>query len=112
MLYEKLNPEMQQTVDAFADRLADLSWERRSDALARVAQPFSERFDGDDARLAGKGFLTAVLERLDAEEVADVHQAVLHLLSLNPEHRARAEQWLELHPELAEAVKTELSGDA
>jgi len=112
MLYEKLNPEMQETVDAFAARLADLSWERRSDALARVAQPFSERFDGDEARLAGKGFLTAVLERLDAEEVADFHQAVLHMLSLNPEHRAGAERWLEQNPELAEAVRNELQGDA
>lgn len=112
MLYEKLNPEMQQTVDAFAARLADLSWERRSDALARVAQPFSERFDGDEARLAGKGFLTAVLERLDDDRVDDFHQAILLLLSLNPAHRARAEEWLELHPELADAVRKELSGEA
>lgn len=112
MLYEKLNPDMQETVDAFAARLADLSWERRSDALARVAQPFTERFDGDEARLAGKGFLTAVLERLETGDVEDFHQAILLLLSLNPEHRARAEGWLDRNPQLAEAVKKELEGDA
>ncbi len=111
MLYEKLDPAMQQTVDEFATRLADVPWAQRSDALARVAQPFSERFDGDEARLAGKGFLTAVLERLGDEPVADPTQAVLLSLSLNPLHRQRADEWLADHPEVAALVDRELSGD-
>lgn len=111
MLYEKLSPEMQQTVDLFAERLAALPWARRSDALAEAAVPFSDRFTGEEARLAGKGFLTAVLERLDPPVVTDPHQAVLHLLSLNPLHREMARLWLLEHPEVQELVERELAGD-
>ncbi len=112
MLYEKLNRQMQQTVDAYAERLAELSWQRRRDALAEAARPFADRFAGDEARLAGRGFLTAVLERLDPPAVTDSHQAVLHLLSLNPEHRAMADRWLALHPEQREDVERQTGADA
>ena len=111
MLYEKLDPTMRQTVDEFAARLADLSWARRSDALAAVALPFAEQFEGPQATLAGKGFLTAVLERLgDHEAVTDPTQAVLLSLSLNPHHRQMADEWLALHPEVREVVEAELAG--
>jgi hypothetical protein len=112
MLYEKLDPAMQQTVDEFAARLADLSWPRRSDALAAVALPFAEQFEGPQATLAGKGFLTAVLERLgDDDAVTEPTQAVLLSLSLNPHHRQMADEWLALHPEVRAVVDAELAGD-
>lgn len=111
MLYERLDPQMQQTVDEFADRLADVPWAQRSDALAEAALPFAEQFEGPKATLAGKGFLTAVLERLDCGTVADPHQAVLLSLSLNPEHQRKAEGWLDQHPEVASVLATALLGD-
>jgi hypothetical protein len=37
MLYEKLRPEMQETVDEFTERIADLPWAQKSDALAAAA---------------------------------------------------------------------------
>jgi hypothetical protein len=97
MLYEKLAPAMQQTVDEFATRLADVPWAQRSDALA------------------GKGFLTAVLERLGDQTVTDPTQAVLLSLSLNPFHRQLADTWLATHPEvaalIASALETEVDGE-
>jgi hypothetical protein len=114
MLYEKLDPTMQQTVDEFAARLADVPWAQRSDALAAAALPFAEQFEGPQATLAGKGFLTAVLERLGDEPVADPTQAVLLSLSLNPLHRQLAGEWLAAHPEVAAlvaaALETEVDG--
>lgn len=108
MLYEKLDPEMQEMVDTYAERLRDLAWPRRSDALAEASRPFGEALGeehGDDkARLAGRGFVTAVLERLADDEVDDPHQAVLFRLSLNPNHRAAAEAFLADHPEVRELV--------
>ena len=52
MLYEKLNPEMRSTVDAFASCIRPLPWEERSDLLAEAARPFADRFEGEAARLA------------------------------------------------------------
>jgi hypothetical protein len=111
MLYEKLNTDMQELVDAYAERLLPLSWSRRSDALGQAALPLGEGFDADQARLVGKGFVTAVLERLPEDEVTDAHQAVLFALSLNPFHRASADAFLAAHPEVRELVQREL-GDA
>jgi len=108
MLYERLNPEMQQMVDTYAARLRELPWARRSDALTEAARPFGERFAPEQARLAGQGFVTAVLERLPDEEVENAHQAVLFRLSLNPQHRAAAERYLMHHPELQALVDSEL----
>ena len=51
-------------------------------------------------RLASKGFLTAVIERLEPGEVNDPHQACLFTLSLNAEHRAMADGYLADHPEV------------
>jgi hypothetical protein len=110
MLYEKLNPEMRHTVDLFAERLSALPWARRSDALAEAAGPFTERFTAQEARLASQGFLTAVLERLAPPAVSDPHQAVLHLLSLNPAHRRMARRWLAEHPDVRVLVDRELAG--
>lgn len=111
MLYEKLNPEMQEMVDNYAERLRDMPWQRRSDALIQAAGPFGEQFAPDQARLAGKGFITAVLERLPEDEVTDAHQAVLFRISLNPEHRGAAEAFLARHPEMRELVERELAGE-
>jgi len=101
MLYERLNSEMRSTVDAFASRIRLLAWEERSGLLAEAARPFADRFDGEEARLALQGFVTAVLERLGPGEVTDRHQAHLLSLSLNPEHRALGLAYLEANPEAA-----------
>ena len=56
--------------------------------------------EGGAARLASKGFLTAVIERLEAGEVDDPHHACLFTASLNAEHRAMADGYLADHPEV------------
>lgn len=111
MLYEKLNDEMQEMVDHFAGRIRPLPWRRKSDLLAQAALPFADEFGGDAAQLASKGFLTAVLERLEANEVDDPHQACLFVISLNPEHREMAGRYLEAHPEVHQAMRYELEDD-
>jgi hypothetical protein len=112
MLYEKLNPEMKKMVDDWAGRLQGYGWRRRGQLLSDVALPFGEDLPPDKAKLAAAGFVTGVLERLDAlepvAEVDDPEQAKLYLISLNPEHRTLAEAYLEEHPE----VKTALQGEA
>lgn len=114
MLYEKLEAPMRELVDTYVERLRDLSWSRRSDALAEAARPFGEALGEehgeDQARLAGRGFVTAVLERLPEDEVTDPHQAVLLRLSLNPHHRAAADAYLADHPEV-QALVDETLGD-
>ncbi|HEX6203535.1 MAG TPA: hypothetical protein VF100_11070 [Thermoanaerobaculia bacterium] len=111
MLYERLQPDMQQTVDEFAERIADLPWAQKSDALASAALPFAERYEGPQATLAGKGFLTAVLERLGDRPIDDATQAVLLSLSLNPHHQEAAASWLTAHPEVATLVQTAWATD-
>jgi len=111
MLYDKLNDQMRQMVDTYAERLAGLDWSRRGALLGQAALPFGERFDEEQARLAGKGFVTAVLERLpeaETAEVTDAHQAVLFSLSLDPGHRAAAKRYLDAHPEVGAVVEAEL----
>ena len=110
MLYEKLNPDMQRTVDDFAERIRPLPWARRSDLLVEASRPFAGQFEGAAARLASKGFLTAVVERLEPREVDDPHQACLFTLSLNAEHRAMAERYLAEHPEVRELLEDDRSG--
>lgn len=96
MLYERLNPAMRRTVDEYVVRLQTLSWQRRTSLLAEASTPFEEQFEGTAAELAARGFVTAVLERLDdLAEVDDPHQAYLLSLSLLPEHRSRAEAYIE-----------------
>jgi len=111
MLYEKLNTDMQELVDAYAERLRPLSWPRRSDALGQAALPLGDQFSAEQARLVGKGFVTAVLERLPEDEVTDAHQAVLFSLSLNPFHRASADAFLAAHPEVRELVQRALGDE-
>lgn len=105
MLYEKLDPPMREMVDTWAERLRDVPWARRSDLLAEAARPFGERFTGEQARTASRGFVTAVLERLGEDEVTDPYQASMYHLSLHPAHRAAALAYLEAHPEMKEAVE-------
>src|SRR4028118_2292971 len=100
MLYERLNPEMKKTVDSYASRLKVLDWGRRSELLTDSALPFGEDLPPDKARLAARGFVTAVLERLDEDEVTEARQALVYLASLNPNHRALADSFLDEHPEL------------
>jgi hypothetical protein len=112
LLYERLSPDMQQAVDAWAERLAAVGWQRRGDLLAEAARPFADRFEGARAQLASRGFLTAVLERLESgDEVSDVYQACLYRLSLHPHHRLQADRYLEEHPEMQAVVDAELAGD-
>ena len=72
--------------------------------------PFAERYEGPQATLAGKGFLTAVLERLGDQPIDDPTQAVLLSLSLNPHHQEAA-AWLTAHPEVATLVQTAMATD-
>lgn len=109
MLYEKLNPEMKSMVDDYARRLKVYDWRRRSELLAEVSLPFGEELDPRRAKLAAAGFLTGVLERWNLQEIDDLHQARLYLMSLNPEHRALAESWLEENPEERAAIEEEAS---
>lgn len=111
MLYERLNNEMRSTVDHYAVRLKSLTWQDRTCLLAGATAPFEEQFDGSAAELAARGFLTAVLERLEAPELAEVddpHQAYLLSRSLLPAHRSLAEQFLSENPDLWQTVEREL----
>lgn len=107
MLYERLSPEMKKTVDAYVDRLKVLDWGRRADLLADAALPFGEDLPPDKARIAARGFVTAVLERLEEAEVTDPRQALVYLASLSAGHRALAEAYLDEHPELRAEVDEE-----
>lgn len=109
MLYEKLNTQMRRMVDQYARRLP-LAWNRRSDLLMQASLPFGEELAPDKARLASRGFITAVLERWGSPEVDDPRQACLYLASLNPDHHAMAQLYLKTHPEMREAVERELGG--
>lgn len=109
MLYEKLNSTMRQMVDAWAGRLQPLPWQQRSDLLTEAARPFGEQFPGEQGATAARGFITAVLERLDEDDpVRDPFQASMYRLSLDPAHRQAAEHYLDDHPELRELVEREL----
>ncbi|HKH45713.1 MAG TPA: hypothetical protein VKM72_13710, partial [Thermoanaerobaculia bacterium] len=108
MLYERLNPEMQQTVDSYVRRLQGLDWRRRADLLTDAALPFGEDLPPEKATIAARGFVTAVLERLDEDEVSEARQALLYLASLHPEHRAMAERFLDENPEVRAEVEAGL----
>src|SRR5690349_17715768 len=108
MLYEKLNPEMKKLVDDWARRLQVYDWGRRSEMLSEVALPFTEDLEPRKARIAAAGFLTGVLERWNVREIDDPRQARLYLMSLNPEHRALAERWLEENPEAKASLEAEV----
>lgn len=125
MLYEKLNTEMKEMVDRYAERLRTLDWRRRATLLAEAALPFGDDLAPDKARLAAQGFVTAVLERLAAgnagkagdmepgdmemEEVDDLDQARLFLLSLDRGHQALARRYLDENPEARAALEQEIA---
>lgn len=109
-LYDKLNPDMQQTVDTWVERLQPLPWRRRADLLAEAARPWREEFEPEQARQLTRGFITAVLERLAEPQIREPHQAVMHLLSLHPEHHARARGWLAENEEVRDVVEKAVSG--
>jgi hypothetical protein len=115
MLYEKLNTEMQKMVDEYASRLVPFAWGRRADLLIEAAHAFGEELGPERAGLAARGFLTAVLERWgerpEGDELEDPRQVCLYLASLDAEHRARAERYLEAHPEMREVVSAALGPD-
>ena len=113
MLYEKLNAEMKRTVDAWVGRLQVLDWSRRSDLLTESALSFAEDLPPDQAKVAARGFVTAVLERLGTEgdEVTDTRQALLYLASLDPGHRALAKTYLDANPEIRAEVEKGLGED-
>ena len=111
MLYEKLDPPMRETVDAWAERLRGVPWPRRSELLAEAARPFGERFAGEQGTTAARGFVTAVLERLDEDEIDDPYQASMYRLSLHPAHRAAADAYFDAHPELRAVVEDEGDGE-
>lgn len=111
MLYDKLNPQMRKTVDEFAHRLGPMAWHRRSDLLADAAVPFAEDLEPEMARLAAKGFMTAVLERWDDPSVVDPRQACLYMISLNPQHRAMAAEYLSAHPHVRDMLEGTVSDE-
>lgn len=112
MLYERLNPEMKATVDSYVARLQVLDWRGRANLLTEAARPFGEDLPPDKARIAARGFITAVLERLEETEVTDSRQALLYLTSLHAEHRAMADHYLEKHPEVRAEVEAGLDGES
>jgi hypothetical protein len=94
---------MKQTVDAWVGRLGVLDWRRRGDLLAEASLPFGQDLPPDKAKIAARGFVTAVLERLPtakSHEIDDPYQALLYLASLDPGHRTQAEAYLDAHPEV------------
>ncbi|HSL82948.1 MAG TPA: hypothetical protein VLF66_09235, partial [Thermoanaerobaculia bacterium] len=96
--------------DEYAARLGPLAWPRRSDLLVGAARPFVEDLGPEQARLAAKGFMTAVLERWDDPIVVDPRQARLYMLSLNPTHRAMAAEYLHAHPDMRAVVEGDPGG--
>lgn len=116
MLYDKLNAEMKATVDAWVGRLKVLDWARRSDLLTESALSFAQDLPPDKAKIAARGFITAVLERLGAEddeatEVTDTRQALLYLASLDPGHQALAQEYLDANPEIRAEVEKGLGDE-
>jgi len=111
MLYDRLNADMKKTVDAYVGRLKVLDWRRRGDLLAESALPFGQGLPAAQAKKAARGFVTAVIERLGAPEITDPRQALLYLASLDPDHRAMADAWLDANPEIRAEVDRGLSGD-
>jgi hypothetical protein len=104
MLYDKLNPTMQEMIDVYVRRLGVLTWQRRSEILVEAAPSFGIELPPDKARTAARGFITAVLERLGDEPVDDPFQASLYLVSLNQDHQDAAAVYLEEHPEVRVAM--------
>jgi hypothetical protein len=105
MLYEKLNPVMQEMVDLFVRRLTPLAWKRRIEVLSEAIPAFSGELTPDQAKTAARGFFTAVLERLEEETVDDPFQASLYLISLSLDHQEAAASFLGAHPEYKDAVQ-------
>jgi hypothetical protein len=111
MLYEKLSEPMQEMVDHYAEKARTLPWTQTSNLIGEASKQLSEEFTGRQARVASRGFLTAVLERLEPAEVNDPLQACLFTLSLNPEHRRMADQYLDQNPEVREMLDAEMDED-
>ncbi|MEA2694770.1 MAG: hypothetical protein QOJ16_4157 [Acidobacteriota bacterium] len=105
MLYEKLNPVMQEMVDLYVQRLSPLSWKRRVDMLGEAIPAFAGELTADQAKTAARGFITAVLERLEVSDVDDPFQASLYLVSLSLDHQEAAAGFLGAHPEYEDAVQ-------
>ena len=111
MLYEKLNQEMQNTVDSYVGRLGPLDWRRRGHLLAEAGAALGEGMAPEKSSLAARGFVTAVIERLGAPEVTDPFQAALYLASLDTGHREQAKRYLAEHPPFEEAFAEDLPED-
>ena len=105
MLYEKLNPVMQEMVDLYVRRLEPLSWKRRTEVLGEAIPAFSGELTPDQAKTAARGFVTAVLERLAEAAVDDPFQASLYLISLRLDDQEAAAVFLGAHPEYQDAVQ-------
>lgn len=112
MLYEKLNPEMQGTVDAYVERIGPFDWRRRGELLAEAAAAFGEDLAPEKASLAARGFVTAVIERLGAPAVTDPLQAGLYMSSLDAGHRALVESFLEENPQFRDVVHGETAEES
>jgi hypothetical protein len=105
MLYDKLNPAMQELVDLYVQRLGPLSWRRRVDVLGEALPAFQGELTEEQAKIASRGFITAVLDRLGEEPVDDPFQASLYLLSMNLDHQEAAAGFLGANPEYQEAIQ-------
>jgi hypothetical protein len=107
--YIKLNPMIRRAVDRYAAELGDLPWQQRSHLLSQVVPSFTEELAPEDAPLAARGFITAILELWEEPRVVDPYQACLYLTSLLPEHQQLAQDFLEENPELEVVVARELA---
>ncbi|WP_207458018.1 hypothetical protein [Azospirillum sp. SYSU D00513] len=66
--------------------------------------PDSEQGPGDFRRVLPL-YVAAILEGLKEERISGAEQAAVYLLSLHPEHKEAAEQWMLADPRNAKAVR-------
>lgn len=106
-----LPPQFRAYVDALLAHARTALWPERRTALesfhrgiarspvadlmtAAAALGLETQSDEDLAELLFRRVLTVYLDRLDDHDITNPDQAQVYLRSLDPDHRARAEQWL------------------
>ncbi len=115
-MYDELDPTLRSYVDALVRHAATALWPERYQALQSFwtgiakCDPAEHRAvttalglelsdDVDPAEVVFRLVLTAYLEQLDETEVTNPDQALTYSLSLDGDHVALADRWLEAHPE-------------
>ena len=112
----RLDPTFHGYLDSLVEHAATALWPERRAALESFARGIAacpadqleiaaERIPGEaavllePAELLFRTILSAYLESLGEHEITNPDQALLYALSLESEHVALAEAWLEAHPE-------------